>query len=58
MAAMAAGDFVGAQQALVAFYDYRAHLGDSDERMAPHTLLNLSVFHYRTGGMEAAREVS
>ncbi|BEI82788.1 hypothetical protein CcaverHIS002_0306560 [Cutaneotrichosporon cavernicola] len=56
MEALATGDFVGAQQALVAFYDYRAQMGDYDDKMAPHTLLNLSVFHYRTGGMEAARE--
>ncbi|GMK56651.1 hypothetical protein CspeluHIS016_0304910 [Cutaneotrichosporon spelunceum] len=56
MEALATGDFVGAQQALVALYDYRAQMGDYDDKMAPHTLLNLSVFHYRTGGMEAARE--
>ncbi|CAK9783375.1 hypothetical protein CC85DRAFT_90268 [Cutaneotrichosporon oleaginosum] len=56
MEALATGDVVGAQQTLLAFYDYRAQLIDHDEKSWPHALLNLSVFHYRTGGMEAAQE--
>lgn len=55
--AIATGDYMAAHQTLLAFYDYRAALVGDDEKTAPHMLLNLVTFHYRTGGMEAAREV-
>lgn len=55
-AALASGDYVQAHQTLRAFYDYRAEMVDSGEKMLPHSLLNLGAFHYRMGGMESARE--